>query len=133
MRIRSAVLPLTAMAVLSVAVLAGCGDDDDDDTETATSAATTAPSGDGGEDATVTVEDNSFSPAEVTIGVNHEVIWEWSGSNPHSVVGTFNGESVESPTLTGAGTFVFAFSEAGTFEYQCGIHGAGMSGTVTIE
>jgi plastocyanin len=82
---------------------------------------------------TVAISDNQFSPDEVTVGVNNEVIWEWSGNNPHSVVGTFNGEEVRSPTLTGSGTFPFSFSQAGTFEYQCGVHGASMSGAVIIE
>jgi plastocyanin len=120
---------------LSLAVLAAaaCGDDDDDGGGSTTSEATNPPSGSGGEDARVTVRDNEFDPAEVSVGVNHEVTWEWEGNNPHSIVGTFEGEDVQSPRLTGSGTFVFSFAQAGTFEYQCGVHGASMSGTVRIE
>jgi plastocyanin len=81
----------------------------------------------------VTISDNKFEPDEVTIGVNHEVTWEWTGNNAHSVVGSFDGEEFESQRFTGSGTFVHSFDKAGTFEYQCGVHGAAMSGKVTIQ
>ncbi|MGH2610490.1 MAG: cupredoxin domain-containing protein [Tepidiformaceae bacterium] len=130
MRIRLAIVPFLLLSLLLL-VTAACGDDDDDDGANDTPAAGGSPSG---EDAAVAVADNKFEPGEVTVGVNHEVIWTWEGNNSHSVVGTFDGEDVESPRLSGSGgTFVFSFDKAGTFEYQCGVHGASMSGKVTIE
>ncbi len=126
MRFRLAVVPLLLVSLLASAAVA-CGDDDDDDND---DQAATAPAAG---HVTVTISDNRFSPAEATVGVNNAVIWEWSGNNQHSVVGTFDGEDVESPRLTGTGTFVQSFGQAGTFEYQCGVHGASMSGTVIIE
>lgn len=107
---------------------AACGDDDDDGDATNPPASAV-----GGDDAIVAISDNKFEPNNVTVTPNHEVTWEWSGGNPHSVVGTFDGESVRSPQLTGGGTFTFSFSKAGTFEYQCGVHGASMSGRVIVE
>jgi plastocyanin len=32
----------------------------------------------------------------------------------------------------GTGQYLFAFQKAGTFEYQCGVHGASMTGKITI-
>jgi len=111
-------------------LLAACGDDDDDDTATATTGG--ASSSPAGEDAVVRVSDNQFAPGDVTVSPNHEVIWQWGGANPHSVVGTWDGEEVMSPRLTGTGTFTFSFDKPGTFEYECGVHGSAMSGTVTV-
>lgn len=130
-----AAISLSLIAVASL-LSAACGGDDDDTGDTGSSGgnptATTAPSG-GSEDVTIAISDNQFSPATATIGVNQEVIWEWSGANPHSVVGTYNGEQVQSLTLTGSGTFVHSFATPGTLEYQCGVHGAAMSGAITIQ
>jgi plastocyanin len=124
------VLLLPALVLASIAL--ACGDDDDDAPPAATSAASSRASGQG-EDAKITVADNKFEPASATIKVNHEAIWEWTGSNPHQVVGTFDGQRVESPRLTGGGTFIFSFPKAGTFSYECSIHGASMSGKITVE
>ena len=129
MRQRLPLIALVAISSLLMLAAVACGGDDDDDTTTATSTSTAS----GGEDGKVTISDNKFTPAEVNIAVNHEVIWTWSGSAPHSVSGTFAGEKVQSPTLTGTGTFAFSFTKAGTFSYQCGVHGASMSGKVTIK
>src|SRR5688500_9105054 len=104
---RSPALTMSLGLSLAVLAAAACGDDDDDGGGSTTSEATNPPSGSGGEDARVTVRDNEFDPAEVSVGVNHEVTCEWEGNNPHSIVGTFEGEDVQFPRLTGSGTFVF--------------------------
>lgn len=126
---------------------AACGDDDDDDvapTPTATRAAGSSPAaaspatgattGSGtASGGAVTVADNSFSPASVTIPKGGKVTWTWSGSNPHSVVGkTADGKDVKSSTQE-SGRFEFTFDAPGTFQYQCGVHGASMAGTVVVQ
>jgi plastocyanin len=132
MKTRSGFVVLLALAA-SILVSAACGDDDDaTPATTAAAGATTAAANTGG-DVKVTVSDNKFEPATATLKVNNEVIWEWKGNNPHTVVGTFQGEKVESPRLTGSGSFTFSFTKAGTFTYQCGIHGAGMGGTIIVQ
>ena len=116
-----------------------CGDDDDGNGNGDDNGATQEPTpGNGGgdsmaQDETVAVADNSFTPSSLTIATGGTVTWEWSGEFPHSVVGEFAGEPVASETLTGTGTFSFTFEEAGTFSYQCGVHGDAMSGTVVVE
>ena len=124
-------LTLGACAALLVVAAVACGDDDDD----ANGNGNGDDNGSGAaQAATVAIADNSFTPARVTIATGGTVIWEWSGEFPHSVVGEFAGEPVESETLTGTGSsFSFTFEEAGTFSYQCGVHGDSMAGTVVIE
>lgn len=122
-----AVLALATLAVTAVA----CGDDDDDDDDDGSP--TTGVTQTAGGDETVSISDNTFSPADLTISVGDTVTWEWSGSNPHSVVGEFDGEDVESEEMTGTGTFEFTFESEGEFEYECGVHGSEMTGTITVE
>jgi plastocyanin len=147
-------MPLAALALVG-AVLVACGDDDDDDdngtptgaattavnspaattttaaaTATQAAATATAPAEEG---VTIQVGDNFFAPDEETVAVGTEVTWEWGGNAvPHSVVGTFNGEDVESE-IQDSGMFSFTFESAGTFEYECGVHGAAMSGRIVVE
>ncbi len=144
--------PVAALALVGGA-LAACGDDDDDDDgETPTGAATTAVSSPaatttpttpptqaatattpaGPEGVTIQVADILFNPDEETVPVGTEVTWQWVGELPHSVVGEFNGEDVESNQQV-SGAFRFTFTSAGTFEYQCGVHGASMSGQIVVE
>ncbi|MEX2224950.1 MAG: plastocyanin/azurin family copper-binding protein [Dehalococcoidia bacterium] len=81
------------------------------------------------ESATVSVGDNVFSPAAVTIDVGGTVTWNWSGVNPHTV--TASDGSFESPQQA-TGSFSQTFNTAGTFNYSCEVHGQVMSGTVTV-
>jgi plastocyanin len=120
-----------AIAVLAAAAFAACGDDDDN-TNTAPTARPTTNSGAPAKLTAITVSDNKFSPSDLQVPVGATVTWNWTGSNFHSVVGKFEGEDVNSPRLMGTGQYLFAFQKAGTFEYQCGVHGASMTGKITI-
>ena len=88
----------------------------------------------GPESGPVTVGDNFFQPASVTVTRTNgtaEVAWNWTGSNQHNV--TFDAGPPDSETQTSGG-FSRSFSEAGSFTYICTVHGrAVMSGTVTVE
>ena len=80
--------------------------------------------------AKIMIADNSVTPAELTIAAGTNVVWEWSGANPHSVL--LGGRA--SDTLTGSGKFERVFSTPGTtFPYQCGVHGAAMSGKIIVQ
>jgi plastocyanin len=81
------------------------------------------------ESATVSVDDNVFTPAAVTIDVGGTVTWNWTGSNPHTV--TADDDSFSSPQQT-SGSFSQTFNTPGTFGYFCEVHGQSMSGTVTV-
>lgn len=100
------------------AVALGCGGDDGPNDPN-----------DGGDDPnTVTVGNNVFTPASLTVPVNNTVTWQWnSGGTIHNV--TFE-DGVQSQNL-GTGTFLRSFANAGAFPYQCTLH-PGMTGTVTV-
>lgn len=78
--------------------------------------------------ASVSVQDNQYSPAAATVAVGTTVTWTWTGANQHDV--TFSGGPA-SPTQA-SGTYQRTFNSAGTFNYQCSVHGAFMSGSVTV-
>ena len=78
----------------------------------------------------IQIADNSFTPAELTVKAGTKVVWEWSGTNPHSVL--LSGRA--SDTLTGSGKFERVFDTPGTtFPYQCGVHGAAMAGKIIVQ
>ena len=83
---------------------------------------------------TVTVGDNFFSPANVTINVNDTVQWNWSMGElaPHSTT------SRSTPTLWNSGvntepfSFSHTFTSGGNFPYWCNVHTSLMTGSVTV-
>ena len=77
---------------------------------------------------TVQVQDNSFSPTAKTVTVGTTVRWTWNGANQHTV--TF-GDGPTSVVQT-TGSYERTFTVAGTYNYLCGVHGASMSGTITV-
>lgn len=127
------------IVVLGTTMLMGaaCGDDDDAPEATATTSdAAETPTQGGGLPAaltTIRVVDNSYTPTGLQVPVGTTVTWSWEGSFPHSVSGTFNGETVESGVLEAGGEFEFEFASAGVFEYSCSVHGPAMAGTVTVQ
>lgn len=112
-------------ACLATVVLAGCG----------RGGSSPAPSPrDGGPLAfAVTISDNKFTPSSLTIPPGTTVVWQWTGKNQHSVVGTFDSTAVDSGTHQGSGTFSFTFTTAGTYNYHCGVHGPAMSGKIVVQ
>lgn len=120
-------------AVISIALLAcgGGGGGGGDDAPKAvftnkTDAATATPA----PVVVIKISDNKFEPTDVLIKAGTQVRWEWSGTNPHSVL--ISGSASEQKT--GSGNFVRDFRAAGsTFPYQCGVHGAAMAGRITVE
>jgi len=77
--------------------------------------------------AAVTLANKAFSPSSVTIAVGGTVTWT-NNDGAHNV--TANGGAFKSPTFS-TGTFKFTFAKAGTYPYNCTLHG-GMNGTVTV-
>lgn len=82
--------------------------------------------------ASVSVQDNKYVPSTITITTGDTVEWTWAGSNIHTVTST-GAESFDSGAPQSSGTFSHLFSAAGTFTYQCSVHGAAMSGTVIVQ
>ncbi|MEO6398292.1 MAG: plastocyanin/azurin family copper-binding protein, partial [Tepidiformaceae bacterium] len=119
-------------AALTLAFAAACDEDTGYNTATAP-AQTSSASPPGRSLIAVRVEDNAFSPPNLTVPAGATVTWGWSGKNAHSVVAAWQGAAVQSKQFTGSGAFDFRFDAAGTFEYQCGVHGAAMAGKITVK
>ncbi|MEO8138733.1 MAG: hypothetical protein ABI742_03750 [Gemmatimonadota bacterium] len=85
----------------------------------------------------VSVAFSSFSnatsnPAIDTIPVGGAIKWVQI-SGQHSVASTGVPSFTNSPgQLTSAG-YTFVFTAAGTYQYECGVHGAAMTGTVVVQ
>jgi plastocyanin len=78
---------------------------------------------------------NSTSPAVDTVAVGGTVTWTWvaTGAEPHSVRSTGSPSFTSSPVLTGNGeSYDFNFSTAGTYQYDCSVHGAQMTGRIVV-
>ena len=124
------------LAALVLAV-AGCGDDDDGDgnggggqaATTTTQQETILAS------VTVSVGDNFYKPAKLTIHVGQAIKWKNEGAVAHTV--TSDGDSTvkfDSGNLDPRGVYALKPTTRGTLSYYCTIHGkAAQSGTVTVE
>jgi plastocyanin len=77
--------------------------------------------------ASVTIRDDFFSPATLTVPVGTTVVWTNRGSQ-HTVTasGTF-----DSGVLRSSATFSHTFTAPGTYRYVCQLHN-GMSGTIVV-
>ena len=86
----------------------------------------------------VQVTNFQFTPSALTVNVGDTVRWS-NVSGTHNVNGTTttfpsNPMAFSNPT-DGSGAWVFdvVFTIAGSYQYQCGVHGAGMPGTITVD
>jgi plastocyanin len=125
-------------ALLAVASLCACGGGSGStspNTNNSTPKVNTAPPAGG-----ISVTNNQFSPATKTVAVGTSVQWAWNTCTgdayngqtcvSHSV--TFDDGSLSSP-LQDEGSFTKSFATAGTFTYHCSVHGAAMTGTITVQ
>jgi LysM repeat protein len=85
----------------------------------------------------ISMQNLAFQPSALTIHVGTMVVWKNNESNsvPHTVTsGTPNAPSgmFDSGTLNPGQAFQFKFNTVGTFAYYCRIHGAMMTGTITV-
>jgi amicyanin len=70
--------------------------------------------------ATVTMDHNSFIPAEITVVPGTTVTWTNSEAMPHTVVD--QNKAFRSKTLVKDASFSFTFTTAGDYDYLCSIH-----------
>jgi plastocyanin len=71
--------------------------------------------------------DSVSDTSTTTITAGTTVRWNWVGGF-HSTTGPFWDSGQHSPPHT----FIRQFNTAGTFNYECSVHGAMMSGTVIV-
>jgi plastocyanin len=77
----------------------------------------------------VSIIDNAFDPATLSISAGDTVTWTNTGDLPHTV--TFE-EGPDSGTLSSGQTFQHTFDSMGTFTYICTIHPT-MQGVVNVD
>lgn len=91
----------------------------------------------------VTVGNNFFrsvrnatsNPAVDTVAISGVVTWTWvnTGAQPHSVQSTGTTSFTSSTELASSGaTYQFTFGEAGTYTYNCIVHGNQMTGRIVV-
>jgi plastocyanin len=96
----------------------------------------------GGVTNTISLADQSFNPASVTVPVGTTITWQWPGSCTDGYGGYYtcpthnivfdDGSNITSGTQS-SGTFAHTFVAAGTFKYHCAIHGTPMSGQIVVQ
>jgi plastocyanin len=139
------------MACMAAIAAAGC----DDGTQVSPTPTSVVPDGSSGGALTVEVGPNGgigFTPAQITINSGDTVTWQWpAGSLPHTVTSGVPGApdgkfcslpdgqmpSVQSCSgaayaMTGPATYAHTFTVAGAYPYFCQVHGAMMTGMVTV-
>lgn len=83
--------------------------------------------------------DNNFLPQVLTIAVGTEVVFENNGRNDHDVIPVADPEAiswgVQAEQFMPGDTYSHVFTEPGTYQYYCTIHGiatAGMFGSIVV-
>jgi plastocyanin len=100
-----------------------------------TAAPTIAPTAEptanpGGPTATVSIFDNGFTKADLTIAKGTTVTWTNTGQRAHTVTSGDGGFGSDGALSSGT-TYAHTFDSAGSFAYICTIH-SDMQGTVTV-
>ncbi len=81
------------------------------------------------EDATVSIDNFTFSPAELTVKVGTTVTWKNQDDIPHTVVsaGKFKSKALDTDD-----SYAFTFTAAGDYGYFCSLH-PHMTGKIKVE
>jgi plastocyanin len=75
------------------------------------------------------------NPAVDTVAVGSTVTWTWTatGTTAHSVQSDAAPSFENSAIETGNGkTYSVTFNTAGTYQYDCAVHGSAMRGTIVV-
>lgn len=70
--------------------------------------------------ATITIDNFTFAPAELRVPVGTVVTWVNRDDTPHTVVDNKN--SFRTKALDTDDAYTFTFKAAGEFDYFCGLH-----------
>jgi plastocyanin len=80
-------------------------------------------------DTTVTIDNFTFEPAQLTVKVGTTVTWKNRDDIPHTVVsaGKFRSKAMDTDD-----SYSFTFTAAGDYPYFCSLH-PHMTGTIKVE
>jgi len=74
----------------------------------------------------------SFSPPNQTVNKGDTVVFKNTSSQPHSIIWDTGGAPPNSGIFNTNFSTSILMSNAGTFNYHCGVHGTQMKGTITV-
>src|ERR1700760_147417 len=77
----------------------------------------------------VTIDNFTFTPAQLTVKVGDTVTWKNHDDIPHTVV---SAGKFRSKTMDTDDSFSFTFTAAGDYKYFCSLH-PHMTGMITVE
>jgi plastocyanin len=80
--------------------------------------------------ASVTIDNFSFTPQEITVSPGTTATWVNQDDLPHTVVS--NDKKFKSKALDTDDKFSFTFTDRGTYEYYCSVHPK-MTAKVTVK
>lgn len=132
-------LSVTA-AVIAAVLIGGCGGDDGGSSSSATTSTTKTTSATTTEQqeavpavVKVSIGDNFYKPADLTIRRGQSISWRNDGTVAHTVTSDENSAvKFDSGTLNPHAAYVLKPSAPGTLTYYCTIHGTAQSGTITV-
>ena len=124
-------------ALLSAALLAGCGGNDDDAGATAatgTSPTTTgagAGPGAGEPTDTIKIADFVYDPEPATVRAGERISVPNADAAPHTITDAGSGKAFDSGTIKGKATGSVTIDEPGSYRYICEFHPF-MKGEITV-
>lgn len=93
---------------------------------------TATPNANRSNSVTVTMENYSYVPLELTVAPGTTVVWVNQDDEDHTVTSKDAPKVMDSPSIAKDATFEFTFTDAGTYDYFCTIHDD-MNGVVVVE
>ena len=83
-------------------------------------------------EASVSIDNFTFTPAELTVTAGTQVTWLNHDDIPHLVVDAKDPQAMKSPPLDTGDKFAFTFAKPGRYPYFCALH-PHMQGTVVVK
>jgi plastocyanin len=83
-------------------------------------------------EATVVIDNFSFSPAQLSISAGSTVTWENHDDIPHTIVNDATPRDFKSPPVDSGEKFSQTFAKPGIYRYFCSLH-PHMTGTITVQ
>jgi plastocyanin len=83
-------------------------------------------------EASISIDNFTFTPAELTVVAGTQVTWINHDDIPHLVVDSKDPQAMKSPPLDTGDKFAFIFAKPGRYPYFCALH-PHMQGTVVVK